>query len=69
MNKPAIRACIRCGSRRLRWASASEGRRLIGFEGVDTVCQDCHWHGQPLEFEDEASWKAFVGGLNREGHA
>lgn len=54
-----LTACIRCGSLHLRSPKASEGG--VGFAFFDrALCEECGWQGTPLEFDDEASWRAFV---------
>lgn len=60
-----VTACMACGSRRLRWARASEGRVGLGHEGPDSVCRDCQNKGPPVEFADEADWHAFASGLEK----
>lgn len=69
MHRPSsarsIEACLRCGSRELRWPAASDGA-LVGQAAnlVERVCQHGHV-GPPLLFDDEASWRAFVGSLKK----
>lgn len=55
----ALTACMRCGSLELRGVKASEGAIGVAFFDL-SKCRECGWQGMPLEFEDEASWRAFV---------
>ncbi|HUR61984.1 MAG TPA: hypothetical protein VM286_06435 [Candidatus Thermoplasmatota archaeon] len=59
----SIEACMRCGSRELRWPAASDGA-MVGQAAnlAERVCQRGHV-GVALLFDDEASWRAFVGSL------
>ncbi|MCA1811349.1 MAG: hypothetical protein LC623_04985 [Halobacteriales archaeon] len=55
-----IEACLTCGSRELRWPTASDGAPLGPAMNLnERVCQHGH-RGVPLRFDDEASWEAFV---------
>jgi transcription initiation factor TFIIIB Brf1 subunit/transcription initiation factor TFIIB len=54
-----LSACMRCGSLELRSRKASEGAIGVAFFD-ESVCRECGWQGMPLEFEDEAAWRAFV---------
>jgi hypothetical protein len=50
---------MRCGSLELRGVKASEGAVGVAFFDL-ARCRDCGWQGNPLEFDDEASWREFV---------
>ncbi|MFO1532635.1 MAG: hypothetical protein ABR562_02890 [Thermoplasmatota archaeon] len=52
-------ACMRCGSLALRGVKASEGAIGVAFFDL-SKCRDCGWQGNPIEFDDEASWRDFV---------
>lgn len=52
-------ACMECGSLELRMVKASEGGIGVAFFDL-AKCRQCGWQGMPLEFDDEASWRAFV---------
>jgi hypothetical protein len=60
MRRAPIEACLRCGSRELRWPTAGDGA-LVGQAAnlTERVCQHGHL-GVPLLFDDEESWAAFV---------
>jgi hypothetical protein len=62
-----MKACMRCGSLDLRGIKASEGAVGAGLEFNLAHCRDCDWQGMPIEFEDEASWRAFVEAQRNEG--
>jgi ribosomal protein L40E len=57
---------MRCGSLQLRGVKASEGSIGVAFFDL-AKCRDCGWQGMPLEFDDEASWRAFVQAKRDEG--
>jgi hypothetical protein len=58
-----IEACIVCGSRELRWPSASDGVPVGQAANLDErICQHGH-RGVPLLFDREADWEAFVESL------
>lgn len=53
-------ACANCGSLDLRGISNTEGP--VGFAADLAIykCRECGWQGGAIEFEDEASWRAFL---------
>lgn len=59
-----IRACIRCGSPRVRPANLSEGGIPGGGEGLAWICERCGKRGPAIEFEDATAYRQFVKGLN-----
>jgi hypothetical protein len=55
-----IHACPACGSRSIRPATVADGAYAGGGELTLSVCERCGERGQPLEFADKESYRAFV---------
>lgn len=65
-----LRACMRCGSRELRFPSISSGDAYLpGTEEIMgiSLCGTCGLKSVPFEFESEDAWRAFRGEREREG--
>jgi hypothetical protein len=60
-----IRACLRCGSKRLDIADMCDGI-TPGIDWSTMVCRDCNWQGMPLEFETENAYQRFLKGLEKQ---
>lgn len=60
-----IRACLRCGSKRLDIAHMCDGI-TPGIDWSTMVCRDCNWQGIPLEFETEKAYQNFLKGLEKQ---
>jgi uncharacterized OB-fold protein len=69
--KKDIKACIRCGSKDLKWAAkseegvlAKEGMRFTGVAGgaasIAYTCENCGYVGYPIIFDSEKDRLKFV---------
>jgi hypothetical protein len=76
--KKDVKACIRCASKDLKWASKSEegimtkeGMRFMGVEEKGTSiaykCNACGYVENPVIFDSENDWKRFAELKKEEG--
>ncbi len=77
--KKEIKACMNCGSEKIRWASKSEegvlakkGMRFMGVEeeaaSIAYKCENCGYVGNPVIFNSEKDRKKFADLKKKNGH-
>ena len=59
--RPLISACQRCGGAELRMPGVRDAVLVgLGQDLSRMACVDCGLVAVPLEFDDEAAWRAYV---------